>query len=1098
MDARQDDLGFLSGAGDLGRLIAAFDWAGTRLGPIRAWPEGLRVATGMILRSPLAMVLLWGRDGIMIYNEPYARIAAGRHPGILGGRAVDAFPEIAAFNRHVIDVGLAGGTLSFKDQRFTLFRNGWAEDVWLDLTYSPVLDATGRPAGVLAVVVETTARVLADERSRIAQAAGGFGAFEWFPEQRRLVVSDVFRELYGLPPDQEPTDDALMELIVPDDRDQSGKRRYGGPGNPLAYAEYRVRHPVTGAIRWIARRGEILEGGAGQGGGGSGRRFLGVAWDITERKHAESQAAFLAALSDRLRDIADAREVVAVAAESLGRHLGVGRVGYAEIEPDGIHATVERDWTDGRMPCLAGRHAIAAFGPAIVRRLAAAAVVRIDDTWTDPDLADPVVASSFAAIGMRAGITVPLARDGRFVGVLYAHSAEPRRWEDHEEAVVRAVAARTWDAAQRARAEQRLRESEETFRGFAQAMPNQVWAADPAGRLNWFNDRVYAYFGAGPGDLDGDAWIGVVHPQDQATALAAWRTALRDGGTYEIAFRLRRADGAHRWHIARAVPIRGGDGAITRWIGTNTDIQEQRQALADLARLNTTLEERVAERTRERDRIWALSRDALLIADREGRWLSVSPAWTSLLGWSQSDLVGRSAGWMGHPDDPPLDLTAIGDDAGGGPTPRAESRFRARDGGYRWFSWTAVADGDLLYCVARDVTAEKDAAARLRQIEEALRQSQKMEAIGQLTGGIAHDFNNLLTGIMGSLALVRRRVATGRLDDIDRFIEAATASAQRAAALTHRLLAFARRQSLDTRPVPVDGLVRGMEDLLRRTLGEQVNLQIALAPDGWPAMTDANQLESAILNLAINARDAMPGGGELTIETANTVLDARYTQMHQDLRPGDFVAISVTDTGIGMSKAVIEKAFEPFFTTKPVGQGTGLGLSMVYGFTRQSGGHARIYSEPGRGTTVTLYLPRAVEEAAAGTPGPADAPAGRGEIVLVVEDDPAVRMLIIEVLRELGYQASEATDASQALDIIGSGQPIDLMVSDVGLPGLNGRQLADFARERRPDLKVLFVTGYAENAAIRSGFLASGMDMITKPFAIEALASKISAMMART
>ncbi|WP_165491071.1 ATP-binding protein [Lichenihabitans psoromatis] len=385
-----------------------------------------------------------------------------------------------------------------------------------------------------------------------------------------------------------------------------------------------------------------------------------------------------------------------------------------------------------------------------------------------------------------------------------------------------------------------------------------------------------------------------------------------------------------------------------------------------------------------------------------------------------------------------------------------------------------------------------------REVAEGqLRQSQKMDAIGQLTGGIAHDFNNLLTGITGSLDLIRRRIEAGRMYDIGRFIDAASTSALRAAALTHRLLAFARRQSLDTKPSDVNALVAGMDDLLRRTLGKQT-LDIVLGADLWPAMTDANQLENAILNLAINARDAMPDGGRLSIETMNVSLEDTHSLPNEEVSPGRYVVISVSDTGSGMTPEVIAKAFDPFFTTKAIGQGTGLGLSMIYGFAKQSGGHVRIESEVGRGTTVKLYLPRAQGGVAVVSDlDRSDTPRGDGETVLVVEDDPTVRLLIVEVLRELSYVPLEVSDSRQALPILRSGQRVDMMVSDVGLPGLDGRHLAEMARETRPDLKVLFVTAYASAATIRSDFLAPGMDLLTKPFTLDALGSKIRQMLQR-
>jgi PAS domain S-box-containing protein len=387
--------------------------------------------------------------------------------------------------------------------------------------------------------------------------------------------------------------------------------------------------------------------------------------------------------------------------------------------------------------------------------------------------------------------------------------------------------------------------------------------------------------------------------------------------------------------------------------------------------------------------------------------------------------------------------------------------------------------------------------AELRQAEDALRQAQKIEAIGQLTGGIAHDFNNLLQGITGSLDMIRRRLGQSRLDGVQQFIDGALASASRAAGLTHRLLAFARRQPLDPRPVAANPLILSMEDLLRRTLGERVELELQLDGGLWLTRCDSNQLESAILNLSINARDAMPDGGRLSISTENVELADAEALRLGDAGPGSYVCISVTDTGTGMSPETVEKAFEPFFTTKPIGQGTGLGLSMIYGFARQSGGYAQIESALGEGTTVSLCLPRFVgEEDRAALPedaasSVADHLLSAGECVLVVEDEPVVRELVVSVLSELGYATIEAGDGPGGLEILRSRRRIDLLITDVGLPGLNGRQLADASRALRPALKVLFMTGYAENAALASGFLEPGMSIITKPFDMDALAERV-------
>ncbi len=390
----------------------------------------------------------------------------------------------------------------------------------------------------------------------------------------------------------------------------------------------------------------------------------------------------------------------------------------------------------------------------------------------------------------------------------------------------------------------------------------------------------------------------------------------------------------------------------------------------------------------------------------------------------------------------------------------------------------------------------EERTAQLRHNEEALRQSQKMEAVGQLTGGIAHDFNNMLTGIIGSLELLRRRLARGRTEDLDGLIDLGVTSANRAAALTHRLLAFSRRQSLDSRPVSINSLVQSMGELLTRSIDERIQLDMQLSETLWVAEADANQLESALLNLVLNARDAMPDGGTLTVRTCNQHLPAGFSETQGNLQPGDYVVLSVVDTGCGMPEGTISRAFDPFFTTKPIGQGTGLGLSMIYGFSKQSGGHVTIDSEVGSGTTVNLYLPRYRGDLdQAPQPTALHAPnAEAGETVLIVEDDPAVRVLVSAVLSELGYAFVEAGDADGALPILDSEQRIDLLISDVGLPGMNGRQLAEIGRQYRPELKVLFITGYAEHAAVRGGFLDPGMQLITKPFTFDLLTAKVREM----
>jgi PAS domain S-box-containing protein len=606
-------------------------------------------------------------------------------------------------------------------------------------------------------------------------------------------------------------------------------------------------------------------------------------------------------------------------------------------------------------------------------------------------------------------------------------------------------------------------------------------------------------------------WVQRIHPDDREATERKFRDAVAgDVREYSVQYRIvRPSDGEVRWISVKSTIERDENGKAVRLVGAHTDITEQveaeralqqseaeqRKLAGQLAELNATLAERVEEKTRERDRIWNVSQDLLLVADRNGVWQTVNPAWTRTLGWSEAQLLNRTSQWLEHPDDGGVTRAHVRKLIAEDTTVRFESRFRHKDGSFRWLSWTGVSEKDRIYAVARDVTAEKAATDRLKATEEALRQSQKMEAVGQLTGGIAHDFNNLLTGIVGSLDLLQTRLDQGRTENVSRYINAAMTSANRAAALTHRLLAFARRQPLIPKSVDANQLVVSLEDLLRRTIGERIDLAVAASAGLWCTLCDPNQLESALLNLTINARDAMPDGGKLTIATANARIDGIDADTPA-LLPGDYIRIDVTDTGTGMSPEVAARAFDPFFTTKPIGQGTGLGLSMIYGFARQSNGHVLIDSKQGRGTSVKLYLPRhhgdaAVERIASAA---ADEPMVSGETVLVVEDEPVVRGVIVEMLQDQGYRTLQAVDGPSGLRLLRLNKRIDLLVTDVGLPGMNGRQLADHARESRPGLKILFITGYAENAAIAKGFLQPGMEMITKPFDLDNLSQRIREM----
>jgi PAS domain S-box-containing protein len=555
-------------------------------------------------------------------------------------------------------------------------------------------------------------------------------------------------------------------------------------------------------------------------------------------------------------------------------------------------------------------------------------------------------------------------------------------------------------------------------------------------------------------------------------------------------------------------PIRDSEGGVTGIFVGGYDVTESHRMVEalrisgeKLRELNTDLERKVIERSQARGRTWQVSPDLMGALNSEGYFVTSNPAWNSVLGWTEEEVAATSIWALLHPDDVErtregFRLTQLGQ-----PAVRFPNRYRCKNGSYRWISWVGVPEEGVVYCTGRDITEEKAAEAELQIAQEALRQSQKMEAVGQLTGGLAHDFNNLLAGISGSVEVIRALLKRGRMDDVERYITAAQNSTRRAAALTQRLLAFSRRQTLDPKPTDVNRLVNGMEELIRRSVGPFVVLEIIGAGGLWPTKVDPSQLENALLNLCLNARDAMaPDGGRLTIETANKWLDERAAR-ERTLQPGQYVSLCVTDTGTGMTPEIIERAFDPFFTTKPLGEGTGLGLSMVYGFARQSGGQIRIYSEMGVGTTMCLYLPRHLGAATDGDSSEIILPAdpGEGESVLIVDDEPTIRMLIRDVLIDNGYVPLEAPDGATALKLLQSNMRIDLLVTDVGLPGgMNGRQLADAARVSRPDLKVLFITGYAENAVVGNGHLAPGMQVLTKPFEMEALGARIRSLIPRS
>ncbi len=642
------------------------------------------------------------------------------------------------------------------------------------------------------------------------------------------------------------------------------------------------------------------------------------------------------------------------------------------------------------------------------------------------------------------------------------------------------------------------------------------------GRLDW-DDRCRELFGLHPGAPVSyeTAYLAGLHPGDRASADAAVAASLEPNGdrVFDTQYRtIGIEDGIERHIHARGSVIFDGDVAV-RLIGTVQDVTSDRRAQAAL--------QEVEERLRLAGRA---TNDAVWDWDFRANHVTWNVALAAVYGHDLADVEPTGEWWVEHihPEDRGrIDVSIHAVIDGGGTDWSDEYRFARADGTYadvldRGYVLRDDAGAALRMVGAMlDVSDRKAVERQLKQdrqrlveeveetaaerdrAEEALRQSQKMEAVGQLTGGLAHDFNNLLTGISGALEMIQLRVTQGRVNELERYSVAAQGAVRRAAALTHRLLAFARRQTLDPKPTDVNRLMFGIEELIRRTVGPQIEVETVGKAGIWTTLVDPNQLENAILNLSINARDAMPDGGRITIETANKWLDERAAR-ERDLEPGQYVSVCVTDTGTGMTEDIAAHAFEPFFTTKPMGEGTGLGLSMIYGFARQSGGQVRIYTEVGMGTTMCIYLPRHATENGAIDFGSEIGDAGLTSLaessaagrVLVVDDEPTVRMLVVEVAQELGFEVIEAIDGPSAMRLLEARPAIDLLITDVGLPGgMNGRQVADAVLGVLPEVKVIFITGFAENAVIGNGQLSPNMALVTKPFAMEILAHKIREMM---
>lgn len=925
--------------------------------------------------------------------------------------------RVDAEMRHALEHGRAN------DERWHVRKDG--ARFWASGEMMPLRSGGGEHLGFVKILRDRTdahqaglALREAEANLRRAQEAGGVGVFWVDTADNLLHASPEFCRLYGLPDRDVYPPEAFEALVLDEDRHLVSTTKSRAEGEVHLCAQYRIARADDGSIRWIERRGELEVGPRG-------RRFVGAARDITEQVKATKTLFSEAALRE-------SEESYRTLFESMDDGFCILEMIFDDQDRPVDYRFIETNEVFARQTGL-----VDARG-----RTARELVPNLEPVWFEMygKVASTGETLRFVDHSKPMGrwFDVAAFRTGdprrRRVALIFNDITEQRTNDTHQAALLRlADRIRDLDAPDeiaRTACEVLGGTLEASIAGFGavdateSVLLDGVWARPGTPEL--VGSRRIGDFGTYVEDLRARKTVAISDvrrdPRTKArsqelegnSARAFINVPIFEGGRF-VAMQFVLDTEPRQW-TASEVALTKEFAERTRVAveRARSDIERRRQAAA-LAELNNGLERQVAERTADRNALWQLSQDIMLRSTFDGRITAVNPAWTEILGWREDELLGSNLFDFIHPEDMERTVRAAGELAVGTSHARFDNRYRARDGSYRWISWSTRPGDELINAVGRDITSEKDAAEALLRSEEALRQSQKMEAVGQLTGGLAHDFNNLLAGITGALELMQRRMLQGKTSDLDRYIGIARGAAKRAAALTHRLLAFSRRQTLDPKATDANRLIAGMEELVRRTIGPAIDLEVVSAGGLWPTFIDPFQLENALLNLCINARDAMPDGGRITIETANRWLDERGARERQ-LEPGQYISVCVTDTGTGMAPEVAARIFEPFFTTKPLGQGTGLGLSMIYGFVQQSGGQVRVYSELGQGTTMCLYLPRHHEgEGELEAPLGADAPRSKdGETVLVVDDEPTVRLLVTEILDELGYAAIEAEDGPSA------------------------------------------------------------------------------------
>jgi PAS domain S-box-containing protein len=907
------------------------------------------------------------------------------------------------------------------------------------------------------------AQALRDRELELArvQRIGGVGGLEVdLASGFRGHRSPEYLHLHGLPPGAvNETHEQWVARVHPDDRDWVEKYFLAALADPAKdyKAEYRIIRPSDGEIRWIRAVAEIERDTQGRP-----LKLVGAHLDITDRKRAEEATQ---ESEGRLRAIADALPLL---------------ISYVDSNQifRFINKTYET-WFERPVGEIVGRSLRDVMGPAMY------------------EARRPFVERALAGESVSYEADFPRSAGTAHTEIVHV---------PHRDQAGRTIGMYTvvMDITARKLAASALSESEERFRTIANSAPAPIWVSRLDGLREFVNRAYHEFLGVPLLDALNFDWRKAIHPDDLDRILREQRVGEASLKPFALEARYRRHDGQWRWLHSESQPRWGPGGDHVGFIGVALDITASKEAEQALTQLNETLERGIQDRTRQLAASEALIQTffnhssechAVMVEERDGnfRYEEVNPATLRLYGKTRAEVIGhtieavfgaeRAAEIGGH-------LAAC---------LRAGAPYR-----YERTQGDAVIEAIVTPvpqepgALRRLVVSAHDVTER-RRLERQLHQSQKMEAVGQLTGGVAHDFNNLLTLVIGGLDVISRQIANlpdpRALTRMERGRDMAMQGARRATALTTRLLAFSRQQALAPQVLDANKLVADVCELLRRTLGEAIVLEPVLGAGLWPICADPNQLENALLNLGLNARDAMPDGGKLTIETANAALDRAYaSSLTESIEPGEFVMIAITDTGTGMDRKTQERAFDPFFTTKEVGKGTGLGLSQVYGFARQSSGHVRIYSEIGEGTTVKIYLPRSIsdtDKVLANESNDVSQWTG-GETILVVEDDNALREYARDILQELGYHVLCASDGAAALESLGGEQRIDLLLTDVVMPGgLDGRQLADAAVGLRPDLRVLYMTGYTRDAIVHKGRLDTGINVISKPFSFKELAAKV-------